>query len=241
MDYKGYEYGFTPDYFWIKGHIDLKKVLLSSIDSKKFNNKEIKILSVGAGTGGDLAVLKEFGNIYAFDVDQKVIDMIPEGMVVEKQVADAQAIPYKDNTFDMVVAFEVLEHIQNDKQAAAEMKRVLKPGGTLVFSVPAFNSLFGAKDKAHFHMRRYNKKMMRKLLSEFKEKRIGYWMFTLFGPTALQRFWEKRIDQKNYKPYIPAKPINNFFYKILRGENYLISKGMNFPWGLTLYGIYEKN
>jgi len=249
VDYKGYEYGLKPEHFWIKSHINLKQELLSSInisDHKnkisKIGTKDFKILSIGAGTGGDLAVLKKFGSIYAFDIDQNVIDMIYDDMVVEKQVADAQAIPYEDNKFDMVVAFEVLEHIQNDKKAIAEINRVLKPGGFLVFSVPAFNALFGPKDKAHFHMRRYNKKMIRNLLPDFKEHRIGYWMFTLFAPAAVQRFWEKAVvSEKKYHPYIPAKPINKLFYSILQGENYLIGKGFNFPWGLTLYGIYQKN
>jgi SAM-dependent methyltransferase len=241
MDYKGYEYGLKPDHFWIKSHINLKKVLLSSVNSTNLPRKKCKILSIGAGTGGDLAVLKEFGNVYAFDVDQNVIDMIPDNMVVEKKVADAQAIPYKKNQFDIVVAFEVLEHIPNDSKAVEEINRVLKPGGLLFFSVPAFNALFGPKDKAHFHMRRYNKKMIRKLFTGFKEHRIGYWMFSLFAPVALQRVWEKAVtDEKKYHPYIPAKPINKFFYNILQGENYLIKKGVNFPWGLTLYGIYQK-
>jgi ubiquinone/menaquinone biosynthesis C-methylase UbiE len=241
VDYKGYEYGLKPDHFWIKSHINLKKVLLSSINNTNVSGEECKVLAIGAGTGGDLAVLKEFGNIYAFDVDQNVLDMIPENMVVEKQLADAQAIPYGDSQFDIVVAFEVLEHIPDDGQAANEIKRVLKPGGFLIFSVPAFKMLFGPKDKAHFHMRRYNKKMIRKLLPDFKEHRIGYWMFTLFVPAAVQRVWEKSvINEKSYHPYIPAKLINSMFYKILQGENYLIRKGFNFPWGLTLYGIYQK-
>ncbi len=248
MDYKGYEYGLKPEHFWIKSHINLKQELLSSINisdyknkNSKIDTKNFKILSIGAGTGGDLAVLKKFGSIYAFDIDQNVIDMISDDMVVEKQVADAQSIPYEDNKFDMVVAFEVLEHIQNDKKAVAEIKRVLKPGGYLVFSVPAFNTLFGPKDKAHFHMRRYNKKMIRNLLPDFKEHRIGYWMFTLFAPAVMQRVWEKVfVSEEKYHPYIPAKPINKLFYGILQGENYLIRRGYNFPWGLTLYGIYQK-
>jgi ubiquinone/menaquinone biosynthesis C-methylase UbiE len=109
---------------------------------------ELRILNIGAGAGDDLPVIGSFGKVTVIDVDEKALDMIPEGACEEKMPGDACALPFEDNTFDLAVAFDVLEHIEDDVKAVAELNRVLKTGGRFIFSVPANQSLFSSHDRA---------------------------------------------------------------------------------------------
>lgn len=150
------------------------------------------------------------------------------------------SIPFKDGFFDEVVAFDVLEHIEDDGKAVQEIRRVLKDNGSLIFTVPAFNFLFSSHDRALNHFRRYNTHMIHHLLRNFTRIYVSFWVFSLFIPVALQRMVKK--NEANPRVHYSSLPafINAIFYKILTIENWLIQKGVSLPFGTTLCGVYKK-
>jgi len=228
MDYRDYQEGMPQKHFWLRAKLDFINVLLNKVNF----DKTTKILDIGVGIGQDLEVINKFGCVYAIDIDKKTLDLVPEHMVFEKILADATNIPYPDNFFDMVVSFDVFEHIKDDSKTLSEIYRVLKKDGVLIFTVPAFNFLFSNHDSYLGHYRRYNKKMIKKLLVNFNCLTNGYWMSTLFLSAAIC---------KNYKKYsfnIP-KFINSLCYNILSFENWLIKRSIKLPIGLSIYGIYR--
>ena len=164
MDYKDLQAGQTNENFWFKAKNDLIDILIKKVCK---NKKQLKILNIGAGTGDDLEVLSKYGKNYMVDIDKNALSIIENKLCEEKKVADACKLPYNDNFFDVVVSFDVFEHIINDKKSVDEVYRVLKNGGVLIFTVPAFQSLFSSHDKALQHQRRYNKKSVKDLLSKF--------------------------------------------------------------------------
>lgn len=234
MDYRDYQAGVDDQHFWFKG----KNLLIQFLLTKATQTTNQKILVVGAGTGDDLVVIKNFGQLYVLDIEQQALDMIPEGFVVEKKCADVCAIPYADNSFDVVVAFDVMEHVQDDQKMADEIKRVLKAGGSFVLTVPAFNWLFSGHDKVLHHFRRYNKKMLHAVMKDFTKSTGGYWFFFLFPPAALSRLLNKNSTTSSMQK-LPGI-VNTFFYWLLYCENWLMRRGVTFPFGLTLYGVYKK-
>ncbi len=189
MDYRDYQTGAGQDHFWFKA----KTALITQLCSRVAGKKKLSILSVGAGTGEDLAYLASIGQVYAIDIDQQALDLIPAGLVIEKKCADARDIPYSENTFDLVVAFDVLEHVEQDQQMVDELYRICKSDGWAILTVPAFNALFSGHDKALCHHRRYNKPMMRTLFKAFKQQDLSYWFFFLFPLAALSRLISKKI------------------------------------------------
>jgi Methylase involved in ubiquinone/menaquinone biosynthesis len=236
MDYQDYLSGATKDLFWFKAKNGLIEVLLNKLE---FENK-LKILNLGAGTGDDLSIINRFGETYVIDKNQKALDLIPKDRVVEKKLCDACDISYPDVFFDVVVAFDVLEHIEKDFIALNEIHRILKPSGFFIFTVPAFNFLFSSHDRNLNHFRRYNIKMIRNLLSKFHCLDLGFWVCTLFIPLAIQRLLKrKEAVLKNPYPRLP-KIINGFFYYLLTAENFLIKHGIPLPIGTTIFGIYQK-
>ena len=234
MDYRDHQAGVDGQHFWFKG----KNKLINYLLSQACKSKDAKILNVGVGTGEDLGTIKKFGSVYVLDIDQQALDMISEYLVVEKKMADVCAIPYPDNSFDLVVAFDVMEHVQNDQKMADEIYRILKPGGTFVFTVPAFNFLYSGHDQVLHHFRRYNKKMIRPVMEKFTKISLGYWFFFLFLPAAANRLMNKKSTSLSM--FRLPDWINAFFYQVLNLEIWLLKKGIGFPFGLTLYGIYKK-
>ena len=234
MDYRDLEAGTSPNSFWFRSKRNLIQVLM-----QKTKHKNAKILNLGAGTGEDLSVLNQFGDCFIVDIEEKALELIPKTLYKEKKVADATKLPYRNGFFDIVVCFDVLEHLSNDKKAVKEIFRVLKKGGNFVFTVPAFQFLFSTHDKALGHQRRYNMITINTMLKNFYSIKTGYWNTFLFFPVALMRLFKKGSDAKVDKME-PPWLIDSFFYVLLKFENFIIKKGFRLPFGITIWGVCKK-
>ncbi len=235
MDYTDRVAGQSNNFFWFKGKIKMIEVLFGEV--KK--NKQLEILNVGAGTGDDLPALNKYGRVCVVDINKDALDLIPADLCAEKMVGDVCKLPYKDNTFDIVTAFDVVEHIDDDVMAVSEIHRVLKPGGKFLFSVPAFQFLFSSHDRALHHKRRYTKKNFKRLLNIFSGVRIYYWNFVSFFPALILRGLKKNSPAKVDSPSIP-KVINSILYTFIVIDNILISVGLSPIIGLSLVGSANK-
>lgn len=234
MDYIDYISGQTGENFWFKGKRNLINILL-----KKINRKNLSILNIGAGTGADLDILNQYGDIFIIDVNQKALDLIPQNLYKEKKFCSAIDLDYPNNYFDVVCSFDVFEHIEEDHKVVSEIYRVLKTGGFLLFTVPAFNFLFSAHDKALQHVRRYNKKSLYPLLKDFKHIETSFWNSILFIPLSILRILKKKSKPKPDYFDLPSI-IEKVFYKFLIIENRLINKGHRLPLGLSIIGFCVK-
>jgi len=231
MDYKDYEAGQTNDHFWFKAKKDLISVLMEKTCHGK---KQLRILSIGVGTGDDLDILINYGGNYVVDIDEISLSVIDKNLCIEKKVADACELPYADNFFDVVISCDVFEHIDNHTKAVSEVSRVLKDKGVLIFTVPAFQTLFSSHDVALQHFRRYNKKTITSLLSQF-DSNIFSWNSLLFLPMAITRILNKnskpKVDQGNMPSWL-----NKIFFYLLKFDNFLIKRNVSMPVGLSLVG-----
>lgn len=236
MDYKDLEAGNTSDYFWFRAKTDLIQTFMQ----KKCKGKtDLKILNIGAGTGDDLIVLKDFGKNYVTDIDANALAIIDPALCEEKMQADACALPYEDNFFDVVISCDCFEHIENDKKAVSEVHRVLKPNGILLFTVPAFQSLYSSHDKALDHFRRYSKKTIGIAMAPFTKRKFYFWNTILFPPAAISRLLRKNAKPKVDNPQM-GKWMNAIMYRILKVDNSLIKRNLSMPAGLSIVGYCYK-
>jgi SAM-dependent methyltransferase len=236
MDYSDYAAGYTSNFFWFRAKNNLIKILASKVCKK---NSKAKILIIGAGTGDELKVISAFGQNYVVDNDQNALAMIAKGFYFEKKLADACDLPYGDGFFDMAVSLDVFEHIENDRLAVKEICRVLKKNGALIFTVPAFQKILSSHDKALHHLRRYDKKRLNDIFSDFAEKKFYYWNSALFLPISAARLVKKNSKSAIDRICLPPL-INNFFYALLSLDNILINRGHSLPMGLTITGYCLK-
>jgi SAM-dependent methyltransferase len=120
-----------------------------------------RAIEIGAAGGGNSLVLAAHGwRTLATEFNPAGVEIARE-RGLEAIEADARALPVPDGGFDLLVAFDVLEHIEEDDKVAAEIHRVLRPGGTALIAVPCDMALWSAHDVATGHVRRYTRQSLR--------------------------------------------------------------------------------
>ncbi len=175
-------------------------------------------LDIGAAGGGNTRVLKALGwKVIALEFTREGGQSARErGLEVVR--ADAHHLPVASRAFDLVVALDVLEHLSDDRCAVAEVVRVLKPGGTLIASVPVDPGLWSAHDVAVGHLRRYRRPEFLALLEsaglEVVESRS--WMVLLRPLVALHRRRSSGSDLDE-----PRAVVNTALGLVVRLERHL--------------------
>ncbi|MEP6799872.1 MAG: class I SAM-dependent methyltransferase, partial [Lapillicoccus sp.] len=122
-------------------------------------------LDIGAAGGGNTRVLRSLGwRPAALEYGAEGAEVAHERGLATLR-ADATRLPVADHSLDLVVAFDILEHIPDDALAVSEVKRVLRPGATFLVAVPADPRLWSAHDEAVDHVRRYTRETLSEVLS----------------------------------------------------------------------------
>ena len=202
----------------------------------------MNILDAGCGTGALLQELQQYGECYGIDSAQQAVDFCRERSVAHVRLGDVSNIPFADNSFDVVLALDVLEHLENDVRAIQETKRVLKPGGIAIFFVPALMFLWGMVDEESNHYRRYTRRELNEKIREggLEIKRSSYFNTFLFPLAATFRFVSrflpprKRMDNDYVGPFF-----NKIFYLVFYLESLFLQR-MDFPFGVSVLSVCKK-
>src|SRR6476469_6002170 len=148
-----------------------------------------RALDVGAAGGGNTRVLRDLGwSAAALEYGADGAEVARErGLPVMR--ADATKLPVATGALDLVVAFDVLEHLVDDDACAREVHRVLRPGGTFLVAVPCDPALWSAHDEAVGHVRRYTRATLTSLLTRggFALGPVQSWNVLLRPVVALRR------------------------------------------------------
>lgn len=230
------------DHWWFLGRRDIIYKLI------KDYNRDSEILEIGCSGGVLLAFLqsKGFKRIYGIDIDENAIELCRQKGITSVQVARGEETGFKDQQFDMIIASDVLEHIQDENKTLFEWHRILKFGRSLIIFVPAFKFLWSKHDEVNHHYRRYAKSDIFKILERngFKVERISYWNFTLFVPVSFIRLFQKLLPSHGKKSGDQLYEVTPFMNKtleyLLRLDNKLLSLGINFPFGISVFAIARK-
>lgn len=175
---------------------------------KKYAKKVGIALDVGCGAGAILDVLESFNyDIYGIDSSEKSISICRQKRNKSNlQVANAEDLPFK-NKFDIIITSDVLEHC-NDKKAIKSIYNALKEDGVLIATVPMSKHLWGYDDVRLKHMRRYSKKMLKKLLSDFKIIKMSYTQMLLYFPALIARVLERKFGfKKSFEAFFKERII----------------------------------
>lgn len=233
-------------YWWFVGRRILIRRLLEGFLPPAGNHA---ILDVGCGTGKNLELLSAFGWTVGVEPAGAALELCRTRGLSRLVQADAQKLPFADGSFDLATAFEVLEHILDDRGAIAECHRILKPGGMLVLTVPAYMFLWGEHDEALDHYRRYSGGQLRRRLAEagFAPLRLGFCITFLFLPILGFRWIQRLVRWLGLRPAGAPKtahiempqPISKFFVWLLKIEAWII-RYCDFPFGVTILCLAKK-
>lgn len=124
------------------------------------------LVDCGAGTGRFAQEASRKCTAIAVDDHDESLEIARKHLGADAvRRGSCTALPFPDAAADIVTALDVIEHIKDDYQAVAEMARILKPGGVIVITVPAFQALWSDWDVALHHFRRYRRPGLRALLA----------------------------------------------------------------------------
>jgi SAM-dependent methyltransferase len=148
-----------------------------------------RILDVGCGTGGNLDHLKHYGRTQGVDLSDIALRRSRQRGHERVMFANATELPFASDSFDLVTALDVIEHLDDDVRGLCEIHRVLRPGAPAVLFVPAFQSLWGPNDDQSGHKRRYVLEEFRQrvMAAGLKPERISYSNIGMFLPIWLGR------------------------------------------------------
>ncbi len=239
----GLMYTVEDDHWW---YVGLRKLALAFIERSSGSGDDQTILDAGCGTGGMLAECSDY-NAFGLDISDEAIKFCKVRKLKNVSRGSICDMPFEENSFDVVISLDVLYHldVSDDSEALKEFHRVLSDGGTLLLNLPAYDFLKGAHDKAVHTRHRYTLREVKDKVERagFAVERITYRNTFLFPLIASARIMKKLIfresgTESDVKP-LPGL-LNRFLRDVLILENRLILRGMDFPFGLSVFCAARK-
>jgi SAM-dependent methyltransferase len=220
-----------------------KKIVLDFIDRYVSANINHKILDIGCGSGLMLNALEQIGETNGMDMSDDAINFskdIFSGTVRKGMLPDN--IPYEKEYFSLVVALDVIEHVDDDRAALSAIRSHIEQGGQAIISVPACMFLWSEHDVLNEHKRRYTLEELKIKLLEagFTIEKISYFNTFLFPLISLVRLVNKVLKRKGGLDVELPHPIVNFIVeKVFSLEKYFL-RFMNFPIGVSVMAVVRK-
>lgn len=201
--------------------------------------KDAHILEIGCGTGHNLEMLARFGRVDGIEIDEAARDIASGRLghkVMDSPLPELPGI--EDRSYDLVAILDVLEHVEQDREALASIARKLRPGGKLLITVPAFPWMWSAHDEVNHHKRRYTRATLRKVIGESGlELEMMSWFNSLLFPLAAAARLAGRVTGKqDSDDKMPPAPVNALFEAVFGLERYALGR-VPFPPGVSLVAI----
>ena len=227
-------------YWW---HVGRKYIVAKILEQFLQNDQHYTILNIGCGTGGTVPVLSKFGRVINIDTSDEAISICRKLAVSNLVITDGRVLPFQEESCELAVALDVLEHIENDLDALKEWNRLLKPGGKLVLTVPAYQWLWSEHDESLHHYRRYTASSLHKLLNlaGYKVDKRSYAIFSTFPLIVGYRFMRSILPKKEKSSsyVLLPSPINSLLISILKIEATIL-KYINMPFGTSVLIVAHK-
>lgn len=219
------------------------KISATTDHSSMQGERATRILDVGCGTGANLETLAEFGAASGVDISAEALDFCRARGLKDVRLGAAEKLPYPDESYDIVTALDVVEHLDDDVAGLREMRRVLRRGGYALLFVPAFMFLWGVQDDVSHHRRRYTLPALKRAASEagLTIERATYANLTFFAPIlagrALMRLTGARPASENN---VNIAACNNIFGRAFGAERFWLRR-MNLPLGVSAICVARRD
>ena len=197
-----------------------------------------RILEIGCGTGHNLSMLGGFGQVDGLELDDEAAALSEKRLgrsIIRSPLPELEGVA---NEYDLIGAFDVIEHIDDDHAALAAIATKLKVGGKFIMTVPAHPWMWTAHDVANHHKRRYSKRALRALIecSPMRLDKIGYFNSLLFPVAVAERAVSKLRGKDDGNVSLPPQPLNGALEAVFASERYLVGR-LPLPPGLSLFAV----
>lgn len=216
-----------------------REILATLIRREALPPAKARILEIGCGTGHNLAMLGQFGKIDALELDDEARAIAEQRLGRKVLSAPLPGLAgVKDRHYDLIGAFDVIEHVEDDRAAIATIAAKLKPGGKLVMTVPAHQWMWSAHDTVNHHKRRYSKRDLKALIegSPLKLDKLGYFNSLLFPLAIVDRLAANVRGKEDADLKLPSRPLNSALETAFGAERHLVGR-LPLPPGLSLFAV----
>jgi SAM-dependent methyltransferase len=220
-----------------------RKLLKSILSSIKIPINAVT-LDIGCGVGSNLSALESAGLCKTVGLDRSfyALSLAKSHFNLPLVNGDLNQLPVRSKSFGLIIATDILEHVEDDANGIREIYQALKIKGTLILTVPAFGFLWGIQDVVTGHKRRYSRKkiLMKLRQGGFTILRSSYLNFFLFFPILMARrmihLMGLRIESENEVNF----PLINFLFKAIFSLEVWLLKYLSFPVGVSILCIGKK-
>ncbi len=235
-------------HWWFRGR---RTVYLGLLESHLAEKRPARALDLGCGMGGFLPGLSEITTrVFPADISLESLAYCEERGFRGATLVDGYALPYADNSFDLVCMFDAIEHIPDDVAVMREVARILAPGGHVFVSVPAYQFLFSNNDAIAQHQRRYTRSMLHRVfdsagLTVERNTHTNVLLFPLILPFVLAvKCLEALVPRRKEPKHTNLSwPIPGFVHDLLHrvfAAELLVSRRSDIPVGHSIAAIATK-
>ncbi|MHB2017552.1 MAG: class I SAM-dependent methyltransferase [Candidatus Xenobia bacterium] len=242
MEHAAYDriFAIEHDLWWYRGRRMICRALLARHLPPDGTRH---VLDVGCGTGYNMTMLADWGQVHGIDMAPEALDYCRQRGMQRVSQGEATALPCADASFDLVTAFDLIEHVEDDHGALREFHRVLRPGGYLLVYTPGLPFMYSEHDRIVHHHRRYWKgELLARMRSAGFQVVHSSYVNMLVLPAVflvqlLLRFAPRR---PHVEMALPPAPINAALTAVAQLEMPVVL-GPGLPIGLSLVALARRH
>jgi 2-polyprenyl-3-methyl-5-hydroxy-6-metoxy-1,4-benzoquinol methylase len=244
------------DYWWHVGkRLIVYKLLEKYLTGPKAARRTRRALDLGCGTGRNLDSLARYATPVGLDSANEALEFCRTRG--HHHLVQALSLPFAPNSFDIVTALDVVEHVDDDLATMRDLYTVMRPGGMLLISVPAYMQLWSYWDDILGHRRRYTTKTLRWVVEQagFEVRKVSHSNMAILVPASLLRMVKglrHRAVERAYTQgftsepstpetdFVPVpRPINTLLTAYYHLESRMLRR-RNLPFGLSVVCVAQK-
>ena len=247
-------YRHENSHWWFRWRFELITGIVGRLRAARPSPDGLRILDAGCGTGQMLQHLGRYGQAVGIDTSPEAIRFASSRGADRLVLGSVARMPFAPETFDCVLSLDVIEHVEDDEAMVRSLYEVVKPGGHLIITVPAFTFLWSSHDVVNWHKRRYRAPELRRLVEGMglEVERLTYCNTALFAPIWLARKVKNARAALSGRSHAAVTadeadsdlrqlpgPLNAALFRLLQAENRLMRR-MNLPFGVSLLVVSRK-
>jgi SAM-dependent methyltransferase len=203
-----------------------------------------RILDAGCGSGRNMIELNRHGTVTGVELSPASASLAQERNAGEVLTCSVLDMPFAEDSFDLAVSLDVIEHLDDDLAALRELRRVVAPGGALLLTVPAYQWLWSGHDEINHHRRRYTRRSLHDVAERagWRQVRTTYFNSLLLPIAIILRVLDRvsrKTTESSLDLWVPPEPFNWLLERPLRIEAGVIARGGRIPAGLSLMTLFR--
>ncbi len=239
-DYELQTHRAEDRHWWYRG----RRTLLARVIADLPLPARARILDAGCGSGRNMVDLARLGPVTGVELSGTSVCLArarDTGEVIEGSVLE---MPFDENSFDLAVSLDVIEHLEDDLGALRELRRVVAPGGLLLVTVPAYQWLWSGHDEINHHHRRYTRSTLQRVAEQagWEQTRTSYFNSLLLPVAIVLRALERlntKTTESSLDLGVPPTALNWLLERPLVLEAAVVGRGGRIPAGLSLLAVFR--